>query len=210
MIDDGLTAQYKNCYYRPLGKFGKELVFSAMLEGDWDGLDVFLWGPPHFIGDEKSLTVTDKVKLWSGMVAPNQACSEKGFQELHDGLELFFRHPMLGIRDCDTCKKYWFDQDTGYVVMRGDEPLKRPDYAEVSCDTHAGCLKGHHTSPTTLSEVHQQILKHYLEWRHVGLDDESRQCPFVRRNWQIIADLVEEYGGLTRSHQRLLSAAAQG
>jgi hypothetical protein len=193
MIDDGYTYPYVNgIQYRSLGPPGRALVRG--LRDDLTVLEGFLWQPPRLFGaTSDDLSDGDKCNLFDLMM--NADTEDYDLKNLKSGVELFLQHPMLGLRSCQLCRKYWYDEDSYTVVTDHDgRPKTRPEHAPVACETGTGCLKGHHSDPIELSEKNKQAWRHYLNWRHVGLPDIDKQCPVLRKNWEIMGTLVERHG----------------
>lgn len=189
MIHDGYTIQVHGCAVRPLGKFGRQIAKEYVYSRDFTGLERFLWAKPHFFGDDSALTADQKIDIAELMLASD---AEEAYQNLRLFFEKFREQPLTMIRPCELCQQYWFDQETGTVVTRGDEPLKRPDYSVVSCETNEGCLKGHHEDPVRLLPVNQQVVRHFLTYAAAGLPDLERSCPITQRNWNLLKGIWDE------------------
>jgi len=191
-IQDGYTFSYKDWHCRPLAEFGKVIAREHYQKNDWDSLDAFLWTAPHFIGDETTLKDNDKTALFSLMVDTPMEYMERNLRE---SVKLELTNPLLAKRSCNSCKKWWFDSDTNLISMRDDStPILRPETSVLPCDTHEGCPKGHHTNPIQFNRINRLVWKHYLEWSRVGLNDNDKLCPVLRRNWRIIGTLVDAHG----------------
>ena len=189
IIYDGYTLIVHGCAVRPLGKFGRQIAKEYVLEKDFSGLDAFLWAKPHFSGVDSLLTASEKLDIAELML-------NSDYEDAYQNLVLFFKkfrkQPLVMMRSCLLCHQYWFDQETGAVVTRGDEPLKRPDYSVVSCETNEGCLKGHHENPVNLLPVNQQVVRHFLTHVAAGAPDLERSCPIVQRNWNLLKGIWDE------------------
>ncbi len=104
-------------------------------------------------------------------------------QNLYDGVLLELTKPQYAKRDCNACKKWWYDDDTGKVVRKGDNLLLRPANTVLLCQTPAGCPKGTPEKPKSLSP------KNRLAWNHFRDCEAVRSFPddpIVRRNARII------------------------
>jgi len=117
---------------------------------------------------------------------------QEDVRNLRTGMALMFSDPLLAIRPCSLCQKWWFDEDTGKVVNIGGQNLLRPKHAPTACRTDAGCKRGTPENLLAFNEKNQKAFEHWQEWRHVG-------CPaphdaIVRRNWMILGTLAEKHG----------------
>jgi len=192
MIEDGYTFKYKDWYCRPLSDFGREIARSHYESSDWGKLDSFLWTTPHFYGDETTLSSGDKASLFTLMV---ETPLRRMQRDLAACVRIELTNPLLAMRTCNSCRKWWFDPETQLISMRADDtPLLRPKHVVVPCETNEGCPKGHYNDPIEFSEQNRQAWRHYLEWHSVGLPESDRKCPVLRRNWRIISRLVDKYG----------------
>jgi len=191
MIDDGYTFHYKDFFFRPLARFGREVAKEHFDRRNWAGLGAFLWNPPHFIGSDEDIDEEDQKYIFSVMMDYD---TESNFRNLERGVSLILRNPRLAMRTCAACKKWWFDHDTGLVSRNENGLLLRPAGTVLPCETREGCEKGHFDNPLELNSVNSLVWQHYREWKAVGLTDEAKSCPIVRRNWAIIDRLVEQHG----------------
>jgi hypothetical protein len=189
MIYDGYTIRFSDYAIRPVAQFGRMIAREYLDSRAFDGLEKFLWGKPHFIGDATKLTLEEKLACSTLML---ESDCEGNYENLVEFFSRFRDHPLLMMRPCTMCHKYWFDQETGEVVTRGDKPALRPDYSVVSCETHSGCIKGHHEDPITLSPVNQQVVRHFLQYVSAGPPDLERSCPIVQRNWSLLKGIYNE------------------
>jgi hypothetical protein len=110
-------------------------------------------------------------------------------RNLREGVILNLRHPQVARRDCNHCKKWWYDDDTGKVVQRGGKPLLRPLGTVTACQTREGCPKGTPEDQKGLSAKNQQAWKHFQECDAVGQFPDD---PIVRHNALIIRKAMKE------------------
>lgn len=202
MINDGFTQEYRGCVFRPLTTSDKETLERLHERDDWVGIDELLWSRPRFYSTTEFPTSETKTEIAKRMLAYDDG---PDIANLKKSLEIALTHPLLSLRSCDMCRKWWFDEDTGYVCQNAGGPVKRPSYSILACDTNTGCPKGHHSHPIEMNERNQQAWKHFLEWRHVGLPDLHKQCSIVRQNWAIMGSMIEKHG-LPDVHHRLYRA----
>ena len=112
---------------------------------------------------------------------------------LRSGMRLMLKNPLLAIRTCEVCQKWWFDEETGKVIQIGGQYLTRPEHAETKCRVAAeGCEKGTPEHQLSFSQRNQQAFEHWMQWRAVG-------CPnphdaIVRRNWMWFESMERHYG----------------
>jgi hypothetical protein len=191
MIRDGYTFRHRQFYFRPLAEFGREIAKEHFRSKDWDSLGAFLWTRPQFYGNEDEIEEDDQQTIFRAMMEYD---TDGNFQNLKDSVRIILTDPRLSMRTCASCKKWWFDHDTGLVARNSEGLLLRPEDTALPCETREGCSKGHYDSPIELNETNQKVWKHYLEWRSVGLPNEDKYCPIVRRNWSIISRLIEKHG----------------
>ena len=195
MIDDGYTQEWESYHYRPLTQSGRDIVQRFVSADDWEGLGNFLWQQPRvFIESGRfPLPTEQRNRLFALMMSWETETTD--LQNLKVGVELILTHPLLAMRTCEMCKTWWFDEDTGLVVQDERGPAKRPKHAVVACDSSIGCLKGHHSDPSSaLNEKNERAWKHFLDYRHVGLSEIERECPILRANWRVMGNLVEKHG----------------
>ena len=199
MIEDGFTQEYQGCYFRPLTSADKHQLELLHQQDDWIGIDEMLWKPPRFFVITKYPNEEDRTEIAKRMLEWDDTAD---FENLKSGIEIALTRPLLSLRSCETCKDWWFDEDTGYISQNARGPIRRPSHAILACDTNTGCPKGHHTNPLELNERNQKAWKHFLEWRHVGLPDEHRRCSIIRQNWALMGNMIETHG-LPAVHHRL-------
>ena len=87
---------------------------------------------------------------------------------LQSGMRLMLSNPMLAIRPCEMCLKWWFDNDTNKIVQIGGTNLPRPPHAPTLCQTERGCEKGTPENPKSFNARNQQAFNHWQQWRFVG------------------------------------------
>lgn len=77
-------------------------------------------------------------------------------------------HPEVAFRDCEHCKKYSYDEDTGAVRLFHGQPLPRDAAEKPPCRTSIGCPKGTPENPRALTPENWLCYKHYQRCRVVG------------------------------------------
>lgn len=129
-------------------------------------------------------------------------------KKLIEGVTLILRYPEVAARDCEHCKKWVYDEETGRPKTSGvSKRLVPRGAAPPPCRlSHVGCPKGTPENPRTLSDRNRQAYEHYQECRAVSqFPDDS----IVRRNARLIR-LIEDAVALgrQRSFERLVSTIA--
>lgn len=190
MIDDGYTKDFKGVPYRSLTAEGRRQADRLFNREGVDSLIEFLSSSPRTFG---SFDSEDHQGQLYRLVMENPDEDEDA-ENLSVGIELLLKHPLLGLRSCEVCQEFWFDEETGLVSEGEDGPRKRIPQAKVACETNIGCMRGHHESPIELSLKNKQTWEFYLARRHAGLTDEERQCSVLQKNWRIIGTLIEQHG----------------
>lgn len=191
MIQDGFTIRKSGFFVRPLSNQVADQIKLLIEKEEWEEVDAMLWQPPWFLGDASGLPDSVRNQLLTLMIGFDVDASQKNLTE---GLVIKLTRPLLDKRSCDLCKQFLFDADTDYLSTRGDEPIPREPHFALACDTHEGCLKGHHSNPVKLTERNKKAWQHFLDWRVVGLTDIQKSCPILRGNWRIMQELVEQHG----------------
>lgn len=185
MIDDGFTFEHEGVSFRPFTIEEKATIRAMHSQRREDVVTDRL--------DLRGQSNDRKCRVFRMAMDWDQHADLKN---LYQSVRLMLLNPLLGIRSCELCKKYWFDEDSGKIVMRGDELILRPRYATLRCEITEsdGCLKGHHSNPIELNDRNRKAWQHFLARRHVGLTETERTDPIVQKNWQILGDLVEKHG----------------
>ena len=116
-------------------------------------------------------------------------------------------HPQVAVRDCNHCKAWQYDEETGEVTKRGGQPVKRPDPSKTPCRLRGiGCPKGTPENPKSLYPKNQHAYQHYLECRAVGQFPDD---PLVKKHAAIIhmvEDSVEkQHREITLIHLKAIS-----
>ena len=188
-FDDGYTETFNGIHYRRLLKQCREYVSQLVTFERWEEVDGFVFRSPYLI-DSGTIDKAMKHELFEQLMTnPDE---EADLQNLIDGVKLYCEEPLLAVRDCDTCKKWWFNEDTRKIARYDGKELQRPAHARVSCETDAGCRKGHHLKPLGLSDKNWKAVNHYTEWKAVGCP--HPECPVMRRNWKWIELSFQRYG----------------
>jgi hypothetical protein len=116
---------------------------------------------------------------------------------------LILFHPGPAKLDCETCQKYVTDLDRGEVETYGvgepDEHGKRQQLPQVRPQgTFPPCIRCPKQSPERakeheLSEKNWRAFAHYQEAKAVGVTEEERRDPIVRRNFSVIDQVVKAF-----------------
>lgn len=141
---------------------------------------------------QRLLPESDWMALWLiclGLKAPEtggdwaEDWEIRDAQNLSDGVILEVLHPQFSKRDCSHCKAWWYDDETGKVVTRGNAPLRRPEGTVLLCQTPTGCPKGTPENPKSLSAKNRAAWNHFLECEATGSFPDD---PIVKANAVII------------------------
>lgn len=124
--------------------------------------------------------------------AISNTTEDSDLRNLQTGMRLMLNEPLLAIRPCELCKKWWFDQDTGLISQIGGQNLERPEHAPTACETTRGCGRGTPDSLLAFNERNQKAFDHWMNWRHVGCP--APQDAIIRRNWMWFETLKENHG----------------
>ena len=103
--------------------------------------------------DSSSLRWVDEEPLWR--------------KNLHEGLKLEIENPRLARRSCEDCKKYWYNENTGLVIL---DHLggKTERYGETLCQTETGCRKGTPENQKSFLKANKWAWNHYQKCAAVG------------------------------------------
>ncbi len=113
---------------------------------------------------------------------------EKSLAEnLRTGLELELTNPRLARRSCEECKKLWYSEQTGLVILRNNgEPVER--FGPTLCETAEGCAKGTPDNQKSLSKTNRWAWSHFRHCDAIGVfPDDS----IVKRNAVIIRQVIK-------------------
>lgn len=196
MIYDGYTLNATlgrlSFAYRPaLYAERKATVESVRFHRSEEMVDAFIGRHVPWI-NQRELTEQERIGLFYiclGIMPPETGGDwERGWEKrdadnLYEGVILSIKHPQFAKRDCGMCKKWWYDDDTGKIAMRGKKPLLRPLDTVLLCETETGCPKGTPEDQKSLSPKNQLTWQAYREWSAVGAFPDD---PIVRRNAWII------------------------
>lgn len=119
-------------------------------------------------------------------------------------------NPRVAYRDCDHCRKWLYDEETGKVrtkrVGRTTETkfvdIPRGEIPTPCDDPNLGCAKGHYSNPKSMSARNQMCYQYIKEaeavnWQGVSVDG------VVRRNAAIVRD-IEENADKSEHYKMLL------
>jgi hypothetical protein len=99
---------------------------------------------------------------------------------------LMLSHPEIAFRDCEHCKKWWYDEKTGEIHKKNGRELPRP--TPPPCESNVGCPKGHWKNQKTLNDRNIMAYQHYRECRAVSSFPDDG---VVRYNASIIRDIED-------------------
>lgn len=185
MIDDGYTMHHEGVPFRPVLRWRRAWIEDRIAANDWNAVDRFLWRDIEPDEQQRDAILEVALKYPDTEEAEDE-------ENLKRFLQLIKDEPLLAQRSCDVCRRYWFDEEIRKAVSRGGKPLPRPQHSPVSCETSAGCPKGHYDNPVSLSDRNTQTLWYYEQFRVVGCPDIGDDI--VRRNWNLIYDTVGRNG----------------
>lgn len=195
MITDGYTIHGKigphPFSYRPaLREERREVLEVLRNTGSREFLEEFLrrhvvagnMGCPQEIREALFLVCLGLLPLESG-----ESWSRRGEKDeadnLRRGVILTLNHPQFSRRDCEMCRKWWYDDDTGEIVKRGGKELLRPSDTVLLCETNEGCPNGTPKDPHRLTPRNQRAWMHYKHCQAAGSFPDD---PIVKRNAWII------------------------
>lgn len=193
-IDDGYSIPYREFLLRPL-TWSEKVHLRELIEARRVQIaEQFLLrrGRVNDLNGEPVEIVDPDLQQEVSEILIGWQTEAGDMKNLRQSALLMMKHPLLGIRSCQLCKTWWFDEDTRKIVNIGGVNARRPAHAAVACDTDAGCLKGHWSNPVELSDKNKKAWEHWLEWRSVG-------CPrpydaIMRRNWKWLEAMAKRYG----------------
>lgn len=189
MFNDGYTEECAGIRFRRLLTSDREYVADLIRNKRCGEAEKYLFKPPY-VFHEGDLTEEQKQYLFAELMSNDQ---EQGdLRNLIDGVTFYCRNQRLAVRSCDTCRQFWFDEETGLVAKHAGKYLIRPKHAPVACDTDRGCPKGHYSNPQVISEKNNKAFNHYLEFEGVGCP--HPECPIMRRNWRWVNLIFKRYG----------------
>jgi len=198
LIDDGYTESFDQFRVRRFIS-SERRKFDALLKSENFGAARSLFAS-HFSDSDGKRISLELVPEPIAALALTNPTEGADISNLKSGLRLLLSNPLLAIRPCSMCLKWWFDNDTNKIVQIGGQNLLRPDYALPLCQTDKGCQKGTPENPRSFNERNQQAFNHWQQWRHVGCP-----CPedaIVRRNWMWFESIKENHG-LRQARNRL-------
>lgn len=98
------------------------------------------------------------------------------------GVQLFHLHPEVAHRDCDHCRKWQYNHETGELELWRGQPIAR----EGPPPCHYGpdrCAKGSPDDSKALTPQNLQAYRHYMECKATfSFPDDA----IVRRNAGVI------------------------
>jgi len=122
------------------------------------------------------------------------------------------KYPEVAKRNCELCKKFLFDEETGEIKFGRDGKVELRSYYDFQgnatcppmCQTRKGCPKGIPENQRSLNARNQLCYEFYLECKAVGQFPDE---PVVRRNASIIREVEDEFDRGERVTQRQLQNA---
>ena len=127
------------------------------------------------------LVEDDSGKAWKDV--------EKEFAEnLYNGVILDTTNRKIARRNCDDCKAYFYNEETGLPIISNVTGLKEKRSGVTMCQTPEGCPKGTPENPKTLNNANGWAWRHYRDCAAVGQFPDD---PIVKRNASIIKAAIE-------------------
>jgi hypothetical protein len=191
MIDDGYTEYFtEGVWFRRLLQSEVQELVRLITEDGMDEAERLLFSPPHVFNPAgRPFGEFEKQNLFQLLV--ENKTEDDDFENLKQAGSLAFTDPLLFIRSCEICQKFWMNHETGKIVKSGEECLPRPSHVKVPCEAGTFCKKGHHGNPLVLSEKNQKAWKFWLRWHRVG-------CPYqdaiIQKHWNFFGTLKENHG----------------
>lgn len=104
-------------------------------------------------------------------------------------------YPQFAERDCQSCVKYDYNDETGEQILHFGKPLLRHRKNPPLCKRAGGCPRGTPEKQNYLSKKNWQAFQHWKECKATGCfpDDET-----VRWNASIIQDVVDRADEMKR------------
>ena len=105
-------------------------------------------------------------------------------------MSLLLTHRNVAVRDCNHCKKWMYNEETGEVETHRGQPLERNGKppCEILVNGKSGCPKGSPTAGIALSDKNLQAFIFHRQCKAVGFFPND---PIVIRNAGIIQSIVE-------------------
>jgi len=100
-------------------------------------------------------------------------------------VQLLLLHPDVAFRDCEDCKKWIYNEETGEIETKGDQKVPRPKGIKPPCGYKTkGCPKGTPEDSKALTEQNWLAYRFIQECKAVGdFPDDT----IVRRNAYLVA-----------------------
>lgn len=199
LIDDGYSELVLNQYLiRRMTDSERNWLRFLITEGHTEDAEDFLFTNRVTTLSGKVVIPDEHSRQQIGEMLVSWPTEKQDLQNLKQAGSMMLRNPRLGLRSCELCKQWWFDEDTGLVVKIGPQNLRRPAHAPLACDTIRGCPKGHWSKPIELSDRNRKAFEHWVANRDSG-------CPaphdaILKRNWRWLEALARHYG--FGSHRR--------
>ena len=123
-------------------------------------------------------------------------------------MELILLHPEVAFRDCETCKRFLFNEESGEIETFMGQPQERPKGTFPPC--HYGpkeCPKGSPEAGVELTQQNLQAYQHYQECKAVG---EFPSDGMVKENAATIRAIESRFERLERQKDLLMLLKATG
>ena len=160
----------------------KHLVFSNPAK-DWLTYLEWMWGRREDAYQKLFLTIQGLLPDDSGIAWKD--LERPWADNLREGLELELTNPRLARRSCDECKKWWYSEQTGLVLLNGDG-AKLERFGPTLCQT-TGCAKGTPDQQKCLNKANKWAWRHFRDCDAVGQFPDD---PIVRRNAAMIRQVM--------------------
>lgn len=127
---------------------------------------------------------------------------------LKQGTHLFLTNRKYATRNCNNCKKWWYDEETGEVAKAMGKPLLRIIDTPTLCQTEAGCPKGTPEDQKSWHAINRRAFLHWIEAKSVSQFPDD---PIVRRNAASIQSVYKEIENerRRRSNQRSVGTSSR-
>jgi hypothetical protein len=191
-LDDGFTVEM------PSGLFCRPMLWGDRQALRDDIVDMphrsqqRILSPPYTMGRVAEGDERAAIQQVLGYTVTEE---NRDFQALSDSADIHVRlNTGMSLLNCSQCKAVSVDHRDGSVYEGASgRPTALPPGTLVPCETHQGCIKGHHSAPLGLSNPRwARTWSHY--WKYRG----SRQFalssdPIFRRN-RVLLDWIVDYG----------------
>lgn len=196
-LDDGFSYELQTgVVCRPMLWAQHREWKAAAAESPEDALRAIL-RPPYLFSVFSPHDAEAKLIVQTVMDYPADV-EQRDLQSLADSASLQTTNPGMSLLQCDDCRKYCVDHETGEVQRQMNGVLKQlPPGCEVPCETRMGCPKGHYNCPKGLSVPRWvKTWKHFWRYRDQPTENLVADPIFVRN--RMLLNWIVDYGRDTR------------